>query len=125
MQAPAGLADPFDQLRLDGHVDVFLGDIGVELVGFDVGEDGEQAALDLGEVLFGEKADAVKHRGVGDGAEDVVLGEAEVEGEGFDKLHGEGVLGGRPMRACQDFCGASAAAMVAMGLGMADRPVWN
>ena len=36
VEATAGLADAFDQRGLDGHVDVFLRDVGFEFAGFDV-----------------------------------------------------------------------------------------
>ena len=93
VEAAAGLADAVDEFGLDGHVDVFLGDVGVEFAGFDILEDGQEAGFDGGEVFSGEQADGVEHGGVGDGAEDIVLGEAEIEGEGFDELDGEGILG--------------------------------
>ena len=74
------------ELGLDVHVDVFEFVLPTELAGGDLFTDGVEAVDDGLELGFGEDADGLQHGGVGHGAEEVVLPEAPVEGNGFGEL---------------------------------------
>ena len=64
----------------------------MELAGPDVAANGFEAALDRSEIRPGKQSDGIEHGGVGDRPKDVVLRQAVIERERFDKLHRQRIL---------------------------------
>ena len=82
VQAAAGLADGVGQALLDVHVDVLEIDGELELPSLDLLEDVLEAGDDLVAVLLCDDAAFREHRGMRDGASDVLVVHALVEIDG-------------------------------------------
>ena len=74
------------QFRLDVHVDIFELRFPLEIAVGDFLPDLFQPFFDLRQLRFRQHADFLEHRGVGDGAENVVFPKPPIEGNGFGEL---------------------------------------
>jgi hypothetical protein len=82
----SGRADPFGQLRLDIHVDVFERRLELEAAAFDVGEDLFESRFDGGKLLCGQQPGVQLGAGVRDRAGDVVREQTPVVGDRLTEL---------------------------------------
>ncbi len=89
MELCAERGDELDQLLLDVHVDVLVGDVQRELSGGPVQLDLLEAGDDPDGLLVAEDALLVQHLRVGDGALDVLDHDVGVGVDGRDELRGE------------------------------------
>ncbi len=91
MKLPPYGADPFDEARLDVHVDILKGHGEFEIPGLDFRQDLLQSGDDLFHLGAADDSLAGQHAGMGNGTLDVVAVEALIETDGGGELLHESI----------------------------------